>query len=398
MSYLPASNQTNRTSRGAFTLVELLVVIAIIAVLIALLLPALSGVSRAGKKNATQNMMNAFTNAVASFSNDNGSRMPGYFSPFQMGHSDNLGAGMSAMENVLLELGGTDVVLGSYEDFSGDVNRDMSDREGGIISIAPFGNDSPNAAVVNTTLIGSEGAYFAPDSNFLKTLSVDERQQVSVKDNGQHLMPDLVDAFGNPILAWVQDTSSRGSIDPNSSDQDGFQQFASTVSDGSGDYEGPAWYYLASNDCFIGEDAESIGLGGVNQNAFSALSVSRISGSGGTTPISDEDRVKTLTALLASPSYYALPSDETLESVDVDDIYPSRPRGRMLVQSAGADGYFLGSNDAGWKANAVTSSSDHFLSFGFNFKNDSGRHQDEAGQYITYDVAEEFDDIIQSVN
>ena len=397
MSYLPASNQTNRTTRGAFTLVELLVVIAIIAVLIALLLPALSGVSRAGKKNATQNMMNAFTNAVASFSNDNGSRMPGYFSAFQMGSESNLnprnspaGSGMSAMENILLELGGTEVIVGSQAD-------EDPDESAGIIAIAPFSNDEDNAVIVNTKLIGAEGAYFAPDSNFLRVLNVSEGQQRTTMQNGQHLMPDLVDAFGNPILAWVQDTSSRGSIDPNNSDPNGYQQFASVSSDGSGDFAGPAWYYLASNDCFIGAEADAIGFGGVNQNAFSALSVSRISG-GATTPIEDEDRVLTLCALLASPSYYALPTDVTLEDADLHEIYPSRPRGRMLIQSAGADGYFLGTNDAGWKANADIGSGEYHLGFGFNFKNDSGRHQDEDGQYITYDVAEEFDDIIQSVN
>lgn len=392
MLKMPATNKTLRARTRAFTLVELLVVIAIIAVLIALLLPALSGVSKAGKKNSTQNMMNAFTNAVASFSNDNGSRMPGYFSAYEMGLESNEDAGMSAMENILIELGGSDVVLGSYEDYSGDINEDA-----GIISIAPYANSDPGAVVVNTKLIGSSGAYFAPDTNFLKVLDAESQQQVVGNGLGQELMPDLVDAFGNPILAWVQDTSSRGSIDPENNDPDGFGQFASVSSDGSGEYAGPAWFYLASNDCFLGDDANNIGLGGVNQNAYSALSTQRLSGGSGTQPIDDEDRVRTLVALLASPSYYALPSNQTLEDIEPHDILPSRPRGSMLIQSAGADGYFLGTRDQGWGANADTEDGYH-LGFGFNFKNESGRHQGDDGEYITYDVVDDFDDIIQAIN
>jgi prepilin-type N-terminal cleavage/methylation domain-containing protein len=393
MLYLPASNQSRSANRRAFTLVELLVVIAIIAVLIALLLPALAGISKAGKKNSTQNMMNAYTNAVASFSNDNGSRMPGYFSAYEMGARANENAGMSAMENVLLELGGSDVVLGSYQDYSGDINE-----AAGIVSIAPYTNTDPGAVVVNTKLIGATGAYFAPDSNFLKVLNTDENQQVIGNGLGQGLMPDLVDAFGNPMLAWVQDSTARGSIDPENSDPDGFGQFASVSSDGSGDYAGPAWFYLASNDCFLGNGANNIGLGAVNQNAFSALSTRRLNGGAGSAPIAAEDRVRTLTALLASPSYYALESGETLETVEPHDIYPSTPRGRMVIQSAGSDGYFLSTRDQGWGANADTEGGEYHLGFGFNFKNDSGRFTDDDGSYVTFDVVDDFDDLIQAVN
>lgn len=383
-----------KLTRRAFTLIELLVVIAIIAVLMALLLPALAGARRAGKKSATQNMMNAFTNAVSSFSNDNGSRMPGYFSEYEMGLESNLDQGMSAMENVLIELGGPDVFVGRYENSSGEIND-----EAGIISIAPFNNNTVDAAIVNTKLIGANGAYFAPDSQFLKVLDLYQDQQDTVDANGQHLMPDVVDAFGNPLLVWSKDTTARGSIDPNDSVTDPYVQFASAYSDGDpADFAGPAWFYLASNECFFSEEATSIGLSGSNQNAFSALSRFE---SNGTTGVGDDERVRTLASLLASPSYYELPSNfQNLDDADLHEIYPSIPRGNLIVQSAGADNYFFGTNDTGWRANADTPA--HYsIDFGSSFKTlgpGNPRILDDNGQPTTYDLISEFDDIIQTVN
>lgn len=375
----------NRRTKRAFTLVELLVVIAIIALLIALLLPALAGARRAGKKSATQNMMQAFTNAVSAFSNDHGSRMPSYFSQAQMGAADNINAGMSSMENVMLELGGPDVIVGNYRDFGGQVNRSDADTKGGIISIAPFDNSLDDAVVVNTQVIGANGAYFAPDSQFLKTMIVSEGQQKTTTQNGQHLMPDVVDAFGNPLLAWVKDDSAVGSIDPNlGNETQVYRQFAQIRSN-----FGPAWFYLASNNCFYGPDATAIGQAGINQTALSGL------GNDFTNP---NNRVFTLATLLASPSYYALPAGDTLDTVgDRANVYPVRPRGNLIVQSAGADGVYLGSEDSGWKSN-VESGQPRLL-FGANYLDINGMpFKNEEGKSETLDIIGDFDDIIQSVN
>ncbi|MEX0876112.1 MAG: type II secretion system protein [Phycisphaerales bacterium] len=387
-----------RRARGGFTLVELLVVIAIIAVLMALLLPALTGARRAGKRSATQNMMNAFTNAVSSFSNDNGSRMPGWYSPSQMGDSANLIAGMSAMENVMLELGGSDVILGSYEDYQSEINEDA-----GIISIAPFNNGDDNAVVVNYNLIGSGGAYFAPDSKFIRTMKFDGGQQSTTDQNGQHLMPDIVDAFGNPLLVWTKDESARGSIDPDG-DTDPYEQFAQTVSDPGGGADGtggPAWFYLASNECFFGENAISVGDGGINQSALSALSPLRPQG-GNNVPVDAEERIKTLATVLASPSYYLLPSGVSLDDAPPHDIYPAQPRGNLIVQSGGIDGYYFGTDSQGWAANAHSEGSEFHVDFGNNFKSgeddDAPRHRDEDGAFITLDIGTDFDYLLNSVN
>ncbi|MCR9075055.1 MAG: hypothetical protein NXI07_03350, partial [bacterium] len=169
-------------------------------------------------------------------------------------------------------------------------------------------------------------------------------------------------------------------------------------SDGSGGFSGPAWFYLASNACFIGNNTTSIGQGNVNQNAFSALSTRPLNNN---SQIDAIDRIKTLSTLLASPSYYALRSNDQgdLEAAGVANIFPSRPRGSLIVQSAGTDGYFLGTNDPGWRANAKTNGGDFHLPFGSNFVSTTGsRHTEEDGQFTNLDVIEEFDDIIQSVN
>ncbi len=382
----------SRAARVGFTMVELLVVIAIIAVLMALLLPALTGARRAGKKSATQSMLTAFTNAASSFSNDHGSRMPGYFSPSQMGDSANLGRRMSAMENVMLDLGGSDVVLG----LDGDTGVPNADPEAGIFALSPYepDNDHP-AVIVNAKLIGSGGAYFAPDSKFLAEL--DGKGAVS----SDPVMPDVVDSFGNPLLVWVKDTSARGSIDPDHNALDGNQQFAQTTSDAGGGADGtggPAWFYLASNECFFGEDSISVGEGGVNQATLSGLSPLMPMG-GAPVPVPAEDRIATLAAVLASPSYYAIPSDDTLDTVAPDAIYPSKPRGNLIVQSAGIDGLFYGTNGPGWKSNAVTESGKFRLEFGRNYKSDAThRFMDEDGKFINYDIASDFDDLTNSIN
>ena len=386
-----SSRFSSRLSQRAFTLIELLVVIAIIALLISILLPALNGARLAGRKAGTQNMMTALNNASSSFSNDNGSRMPGYYSAGQMGHSDNILAGMSAMENILVELGGTDVILGQV----GDPNTPRVNVSAGIIGLAPFPNDQANAIVVNFKLIGSSGAYFAPDSNFLATMDHlgGEQSPAGIKPNGQHLMPDLVDSFGTPLLAWTKDESARGSIDPEGGSANVYRQFVSTTSDMTDADSGPAWFYLQSNEAFYGEGVTTSGGASKNQYALSSLS--------GSDPLNAMvpaiERIRTLSTILASPSYYVLPSTETLETAPYSNVYPTRPRGRLIYQSAGIDGVYFNVSESAWKSNRVPGQ--YHIDFGNNYKNLSDvRLEDESGKKITIDIAEEFDDITSSLN
>ena len=389
-------NTTKRPIRDAFTLVELLVVISIIALLMAILLPALNSARQAGKKSGTQNMMNAFTNAVSSFASDNGSRMPGYFSPYEMGLEENIDAGMSAMENIMLELGGGDVILGRR----GDTGVPNVNEVAGIIAIAPFDNTTDKALIVNINLLGSKGAYFAPDKNFWITMDHESMQQIPRGTaDGQELMPDLVDAFGNPLLAWVQDKASRGSIDPGVGNNDNvYRQFATLTSNGTNPNDGPAWFYLASNNAFFGDGATLVGESQRDQSTFSSLSAYKVDRSNGMTIGANAiDRIRTLTTLLASPSYYVLEPGKPFETAAYDEIFAARPRGELIVQSAGVDGYYFGTDDAGWKANGLAS--DDRLDFGTHYKTfNNVRLVDEDGKSITGDIASDFDDLISTVN
>lgn len=390
----------SKHARTAFTLIELLVVISIIALLMAILLPALNSARHAGMRASTQSMLNAFTNASSSFSNDHGSAMPGYFSPYQMGLEENRDeSGMSAMENVMLDLGGTDFVTGIYESYSAEINDTT------VIATSPFENSSdPRAAVVNINLMGSSGAYFAPDDKFVRTMDPEADQTRAREANGQDKMPDVVDAFGNPLLVWVQDETARGSIDPdaNGAPDAVYRQFVETTSDGAG---APAWFYLASNETFFGEGASAVGDSGAVQENLSALGVNKPVPGGGYADLPDIERIHTLATALASPSYFVLESGKTLgelgptNGVDFADIYPARPRGRLIVQSAGVDGYYFGVEDKGWKINAHNGGGEYRLEFGNNYKTHANKRMtDSDGKAITGDIASDFDDLIGTIN
>ncbi len=391
------SDRVDVMSRGSgrdgagFSLVEMLLVIAVIALLIAMLMPALSGARQTAIRVKSQSMMADLSNAAQRFGNDNNGRNPGYFSETLMGHSDNNAIGMSAMENAMLELGGTRAVLGSAM----DDNMPGVNPEAGIIQIGPSA-DEENQVIVNLNLIGAEGAYYVPEQQFFRPLIHDgtgnAQQNGSPSDESQELMPDVLDAWGNPMLVWSQDPGAPSSLLLSSDADEVYTQIARVSSDGDGnpgDTTGPAWFYLESNSAFL--EAPAFGSAGIDMSADPTTGSASVIGAA----VADLDRIRTLASVLASSNSYQLdPGVDGLVNANYEEVFPSRARGRFLVQSAGTDGIYMSSTDPGWSENANTSSAYH-IDFGNSYMDQNNvRYTDVNGAFTNIDLFEPFDDLM----
>lgn len=373
---------TSRDRRG-FTIVELIVVILIIVIISAILLPALGGARDVAKKTATTQLMNNLVAAAGRFEQDQ-RRLPGYFSPTEMGHPDQSagsgsGRGMSAMENIMLDLAGGIVPPPSGSGGGGGGPApDPTSLATLARNVGPT-RDRDEQINVDTALIGTSNGsfspYFTPDTkNYqpqFKTMKAIGQNaappHADTANKATNQLPDLVDAFGSPILAWVQDDTATQPI-ANVTD------FAAKAATGTA----RARFYWNSNSCFL--TATAMGKKQLDMTKLSLLGNS-----------SAPDEVSnTMAALLGNPGY---PNDRTDA---VEDILPTATRGRFVVHAAGADGVYLGKNEAGAKL-GFGDATNRYLGYGLNFKNKSGTaHLDDKDQPTTIDILDDFDDIVIS--
>lgn len=360
---------TTQTAKPGFSLIELLVVIAIIAIVIAIIVPALGGARTAARKAATSALLTDVSSAAEQFSQDNAGRMPGYFLPSEMGspgNDDGFKGGFTTMENALLDLIGQDAIVGTAGISGG----------GGAYGklIGPFGNAGNAGKGGNANLRVDLNLLGTGDSVYLEigedNLKAAEGQAASTP---HQQFPDLVDAFGNPVLAWVEDPAAPR--EPLNEDE-----FATEHS-----RQSRARYYWASNSGWLA--STGLGKGGQDQT----LDVqNRKYGS-----LLNDKRyaAEVLTAVLGNPNF-PMPTDYGPATV-----LPSASRGAFLVHSAGPDGIYFGAKDSGARSIGVDGDTRR-LEYAFNFfpdgKNGSAnvRWKDSDGKPAPIDLTKGFDDII----
>jgi prepilin-type N-terminal cleavage/methylation domain-containing protein len=320
--------------RRGFTIIELMVAMLIIAVVLAIVLPALSGARNTAKRAATQADLSRVGQAASQFQIDQ-RRLPGYFRQRMMadvGNGENSASGnnqrgFSSMQNIMLDLAGG-VVPSTGASFGAG---------GEILEVGPVAGTG-NTAFVNLSLVGSNqslnGAtraiYYSPDrKNFLPD------QGIVTSVDAHRALPNLVDAFGTPVLAWAQDDETRET------------QPAPTF--GGLNFTDPrsaCRFYWATNAAFL----RSTALGSALKNQVYAAGAAEYSMLGaGMTEI---QLTNSLAGLLGNAAYPQVgdPGDPAFGGA----AKPRIGRAPLVFHSAGANGIYLGATENGGKAAQAT--------------------------------------------
>jgi type II secretory pathway pseudopilin PulG len=311
-----------RNARPGFNLFELGVVIIIMGILVGILLPALRGARIAARKSTTEQLLRSLAASVETFQTDKRS-LPGFFSQQEMATTVNQNVrGFTQMKNLLLTLTG-----GTTND---------APQAGEVITVGPSANDANNTRVrlssIGSESTGSGALYFRPDKSLFGI-----PQGLVASGAGENFqMPEVLDSFGQPIIAWVQADS----------------RVPAMTAANTG--EGPARFYWAPNASVL----TSVGLGkerkvqlwrSINDGPSSMIGRSS-SASTGSPP--NPTGTATLHALVGNP---ASPNNTTATPVAEAARYPLQARGSIIFHSAGPDAIFMSSNDAGTGKHFLTS-------------------------------------------
>ncbi|MEM1184556.1 MAG: prepilin-type N-terminal cleavage/methylation domain-containing protein [Planctomycetota bacterium] len=415
--------------RPGFSLTELIVVILIIGVVVSIIIPSIGAARDAARTASSQTLMTNLTSAAETFRLDR-RRYPGYFSLDAMGARDNGGGGnlpgpiggmegLSAAENVMLDLASSDAIF--FEDDESRVPVGPADLGIGRVSGQDQDSGTNQLGIaaniyVNPGLIGSgSNSYFVPSGEFFE----EQTSNFSTNPNGSGVqqaarstkghtggpgdlqLPDLVDAFGTPLLIWAANT-------------DVFSQLSSEEQFGArrlepNDNIGPRVFAWNSNAAFL--RANELGRGGVNMN-LSPFNQERrpasLIGAGGVGELmaGDLEVGAMLSMFLGSPSF---PAEEQLrqQTVYYGDVYPARPRGEFIVHSAGRDQVYFSTKDRAVRqylgdGSYVPSTGLWRPRYGINFAPSDGtngeRWLDEQEKPTSIDFAGSFDDSLVTTN
>jgi hypothetical protein len=283
-----------------------------------------------------------------------------------MAHPDNLDRGMSMTENVILDLAGFQPASSS----SGANGVQVGPMNTGTVS-------------VDVTTIGVPGAgskqYYVPDKKYFIAQIAGSQQMAQPPHadvEGAPQLPDVVDAFGTPLLMWVQDDSYITKPGPNSN-----YTFARRDSGANGSTK--AKFYWAYNKCFL--TANALGRKAIDQTNTTNGSMMGV------------DNANTISSITGA---FGSPNDPYRDPTNLNAV-PTLPRsGRapFIVQSAGIDGTYFGLKDRGAKQFM-----NGFIDYRMNFVPDptqqqsaTNQYQDANGRPTNFDILTPFDDLFST--
>lgn len=362
-TFMVRSNRRTTRDRSSnmssgFSLVELLVVLTIISIVIGVLIPSLRAARSSARNVASQSVIKDLSAAAQRFRIDN-KRDPGYFSAVEMGSVANQTAGFSQMQNIMLDLAG-----GVTSATGGSILTGVGPGAGVAVNVDVGLVGATNNAPVNAANLGSTGGYFAPDKRYFDTVNGRFSNGglvpvVSATSGVNARMPDMIDAFGQPILGWVADPRK------------------GTRFVGANSGAESSRFYWSSNATYL----RSTALGREAKNQVFTDSQNTGSLIGGDTPlahaVSADGTNGSLAVLLANPAFPSPNSTPT-------NVIPGEPRGTLVFHSSGRDGVYLNTLDSGARKWALTGTG----------VNPNGIRMPSDGT----DPIRDFDDIVQAAN